>query len=262
MIPFGSQKLVTMEAEYLQSSRAKRINKLDAQDFRMLEDMILDITLENNQLKDRVNILSHNLRAPVSNLIILVELFQEISNEAEKPRLLEKIKSSLNTIQNNMKLLSNCSQCKIEASMVDFKSVLTETTKLLAGEIHEKNAIITSDFRDAPVIEYPQMYLSSYFLNLISNALKYSSRNRKLHIHLASGINEDGKIFFSCEDNGLGINLQKYGEKIFGLNQTFHTNKDSKGIGLYITKNQIESLSGTIKVESKLRKGTRFSIVF
>ena len=58
----------------------------------------------------------------------------------------------------------------------------------------------------------------------------------------------------------MGIDLEKYGEKLFGLYKTFHGNKDARGIGLFISKNQIEAMNGKIEVESKLNIGTTFKI--
>jgi signal transduction histidine kinase len=61
-------------------------------------------------------------------------------------------------------------------------------------------------------------------------------------------------------DNGLGINLERHGEKLFGMYKTFHEHKDAKGIGLFITKNQIEAMDGKIEVESAVDEGTTFRV--
>jgi len=73
---------------------------------------------------------------------------------------------------------------------------------------------------------------------------------------------EDGKCVLEIKDNGLGIDLEKHGRKLFGMYKTFHKNKNSRGIGLFITKNQIESMGGNIEVESKTNIGTTFKIFF
>ena len=71
---------------------------------------------------------------------------------------------------------------------------------------------------------------------------------------------EDGRVFFTVSDNGLGIDMEKHGDKLFGMYKTFHGNENSKGIGLFITKNQIESMGGSIEAESEPGKGTTFKI--
>lgn len=61
-------------------------------------------------------------------------------------------------------------------------------------------------------------------------------------------------------DNGIGIDMKVNGSKLFGLFKTFTHNPDSKGVGLFISKNQIESMGGRVTVESELNKGTTFKI--
>jgi sensor histidine kinase regulating citrate/malate metabolism len=73
---------------------------------------------------------------------------------------------------------------------------------------------------------------------------------------------EGDRIVFSVEDNGIGIDLNKNGDKLFGMYKTFHTNDDARGIGLYITKNQIEAMGGNIITCSELNKGTTFKVYF
>jgi light-regulated signal transduction histidine kinase (bacteriophytochrome) len=102
-------------------------------------------------------------------------------------------------------------------------------------------------------------YLDSILLNLFTNAIKYKSPKRKAFLEINYEINESQTII-SFKDNGLGLDLKKNGHKLFGMYKTFHGNEDAKGIGLYITKNQIEAMDGKIEVESKLDCGSTFKI--
>jgi sensor histidine kinase regulating citrate/malate metabolism len=104
--------------------------------------------------------------------------------------------------------------------------------------------------------------MESIFLNLISNALKYKSLQRTPSIHIESFVMENGNIILKFQDNGLGIDLKKYGTKVFGLNKTFHKHPEAKGIGLFIIKNQIESLGGNISVESEVNGGLLLRLHF
>ncbi len=63
-------------------------------------------------------------------------------------------------------------------------------------------------------------------------------------------------------DNGLGMDLNRYGDRLFGLYQRFHGNKEGKGLGLYMTRSQIIAMGGKIEVESEPGKGTTFKIYF
>jgi signal transduction histidine kinase len=68
--------------------------------------------------------------------------------------------------------------------------------------------------------------------------------------------------FLRFMDNGLGIDLDRYGSKLFGMYKTFHNLPEARGIGLFISKNQIEAMGGKIEVESEVNVGTTFTTFF
>ena len=98
-------------------------------------------------------------------------------------------------------------------------------------------------------------------MNLISNAIKYGHQDRKTVIDIYTYL-EDNRPCLMIKDNGLGIDLKKYGNKIFHMYQTFHDREDAVGIGLFIVKNQVEMLQGSIEVMSTVDVGTTFIIRF
>jgi len=93
----------------------------------------------------------------------------------------------------------------------------------------------------------------------LTNSIKYRHKDRKPEIRCESQI-KDGHVYLIFKDNGMGIDLTKYGKKVFGMYQTFHDHSDAKGIGLFITRNQIEALGGSIEVESQVGTGTTFCV--
>jgi signal transduction histidine kinase len=86
------------------------------------------------------------------------------------------------------------------------------------------------------------VYLESIIQNLLSNALKYSSPLRTPKIHFQSIIND--KTVLIVSDNGLGIDLKEHGKEIFGFNKVFHKHPNAKGVGLFLTKAQVEGWAG------------------
>jgi signal transduction histidine kinase len=101
----------------------------------------------------------------------------------------------------------------------------------------------------------------SIFLNLISNSIKYSRPDVRSIIRISS--RKDGnRIVLVFSDNGMGIDLEAAGKKIFGLYQRFHKHTEGKGVGLYMVKTQVEALGGRISVTSDLNVGTMFTLVF
>ena len=230
-----------------------------------LQELSGNLVNKNRQLQDFAYIVSHNLRSPMSNLISLMSIYENEKTQEQKDFLVKKIgevtKSFSQTIDELTEVVKIRQSIGIEFQDNKFEDTVEHIKTILNTQIHLSNTNIICDFKDCETIRYPKVYLESILQNLITNSIKYRSKNRKLTIHLKAKKLDDG-ILFTCKDNGLGLDLNKFGDKIFGMNKTFHPNLDSRGMGLFITRNQIESLGGTIAVESEPDKGAEFSIIF
>ncbi len=222
---------------------------------------------QNKKLANFAQIASHNFRAPVSNLSSLVELYEISKTPEEKKLTFDKCKIVINLITETLNSLIEAIQinkkteAEIEMRLISFNKVTKKIEKKLSKQIIKLEAVITSDFSVIDTIKYNKPYLENIITNLLSNALKYSFPERKPIIEIKSAIKE-GRTQLIIKDNGLGINLKKHGHKLYGLNTVFHRNKDAKGVGLYIIRNQITSLKGSISCASELNKGTTFTITF
>ena len=97
--------------------------------------------------------------------------------------------------------------------------------------------------------------------NFVSNGIKYRSTEKDSFLKISSEKAEK-YIILNIEDNGLGINLEKYGKKLFGMYKTFHRVDNAKGIGLFISKNQIDAMGGKVEVTSQVDEGSTFKIYF
>jgi signal transduction histidine kinase len=104
-------------------------------------------------------------------------------------------------------------------------------------------------------------YIYSIFYNLTSNSIKFKQPGIPPIIEISSFLSEN-KIVLLFKDNGLGIDLNKKGNQVFGLYKRFHLDTEGKGIGLYMVKTQVESLGGTIFIHSNVNTGTEFRIEF
>lgn len=230
-----------------------------------LETLSNELGVQNKQLEEFANITSHNLRAPIGNLNALYDLYLNETDEDERVFYIEKFgdvsKNLMYTIDDLAEIVRIKRDTHMEREILYFETKLSHVVSSLTGQILETGAEINADFSACPTIEYSKVYLESILLNLLSNAIKYRSPERKPKIFFRTQ-NIDQQIILTCEDNGLGIDLQKYGHKIFKLYKTFHRNEDARGIGLYITKNQIEALGGEISISSEINVGTTFTIIF
>ncbi|MFT5816820.1 MAG: signal transduction histidine kinase, partial [Lentimonas sp.] len=206
---------------------------------------------------------SHNLRSPAGNIRALLDFYNNEPSEENLILLLEKLDvvsvDLLDTIQD----LAGVVQIKNEISedfiSINLAKLIEKASDSLSQEILDKTAAIEVQLNGISSIKASKTYMDSIVLNLFSNALKYAHEERNPSILFTA--NQDKKYFIlSVKDNGLGIDLKKHGEKVFGLRRTFHRNKDSKGIGLFITKAQVEAMEGSISIESELNIGTTFTI--
>jgi PAS domain S-box-containing protein len=231
--------------------------------FELLAD---EIEKKRKILEDFTYIVSHNLRSPVANLAALLNLLKDETDDDMRNMFIEKIDIAFQSLSTTVNDLTNVVRIRQDSEIpkeeLFFQDILSNHLINLETQINETATTITYDFNACEKIDYPKVYLESIFLNLLTNAIKYSSPKRAPQIIFKSFIDKDGMISLTCEDNGMGINLEKHGAKLFGLNKTLHEHPDAKGAGLFITKNQIETMGGAIYAESEVDKGCKFIIYF
>ena len=229
------------------------------------ENLMDELTVQNQQLNDFANITSHNLRSPASNITALIATIEENSTVDEYKMIfdmLKKVAQNLNESLNQLMEVLHIKKNKlIDKEVLTFQKIYSKTLESLQGEILKSKAVIKADFSAVGEIEYSKIYLESIFHNLISNALKYRDLVRIPEITIQTE-KKNNHIFLHVADNGLGIDLEKNGHKIFGMHQIFHNHPDAKGIGLFMTKTQIESMKGKISVSSEASVGTTFTVMF
>ncbi len=223
------------------------------------------ISSQNERLFNFAHIVSHNLRSHTSNLSLIMDLIAETTDETEKSELIASIKDVSESLNSTIEHLNDVVTIQTRTDQnkvnINFQDALDMVLKSIISLIIKKDATVHSDFSQVKNINYIPAYLESIFLNLITNAIKYSQQDRTAIIAIRTYM-EGNKTILEISDNGMGIDLEKYGKNLFGMYKTFHRNKDAVGIGLFITKNQIESLDGEIFVESILDHGTTFKIQF
>lgn len=225
-----------------------------------------DLVEYNQQLEQFAFISAHNLRAPVARILGLGNLLELIKCESEEEnkivsklvfatRELDTVVKDLNTIlvirKDNISIITD----------VNLEEELRSIKMNLEKEITETDASINEDFSKAPVIHTVKPYLDSILINLVSNAIKYRHPSRSPVIQVKSEVVENYICLMVC-DNGLGLNLNLYKEKLFTLYSRFHNHVEGKGMGLYLVKTQVMSLGGRIEIESELDRGTTFKVFF
>lgn len=230
-----------------------------------LVDSLNTISKQNERLSNFAHIVSHNLRNHAGGISMLISLLEESEDDAEKEELFDLLTKSserLNeTIADLNEIIDNQSKVETELKKISFEETLAGIKEVLQTEIRKNDVWIEEEIEPGMKFKYSPAYLESILLNLLSNAIKYRSSKRRPHISIRAW-KEQGRVQLVIQDNGMGIDLEKFGNKVFGMYKTFHNNDNAKGIGLYITKNQIESLGGSIHIESVPDQGTTFHVDF
>lgn len=232
------------------------------QQLKALTDVTTD---QNKRLLNFAYIVSHNIRSHSANLSGLVNLIEHNDNKEEAETLFGMLKTSTDkleeTIQNLNEIITIQNNLDQSKTVLSLKKEMEKTFAVINDIILEAKVTLINNLSEDTMIEVVPAYLDSILLNLLTNAIKYRSQERNLVVTLSSQ-NEENYIVLSVKDNGLGMDLNKLKHKLFGMYKTFHNNTNARGIGLFITKNQIEAMNGKIEVESEVNVGTTFKIYF
>ncbi|SIR36028.1 PAS domain-containing sensor histidine kinase [Maribacter ulvicola] len=230
-----------------------------------LRNIINIASVQNKKLLNFAHIVSHNLRSHSANFSMLLNFLENEKDEKEKTKIVEMLTRASNnlleTLDNLNDVVSINTNTNIEMKEIDLNSKILDTCENLASFISNNSATIENNIPVNFKVKSVPAYLDSILTNFLTNAVKYKSPDRNPLIILNAEKKGNYSVL-TITDNGLGIDLEKYGEKIFGMYKTFHDHKDARGIGLYLTKNQIDAMNGKIEVKSKVGKGTKFKIFF
>lgn len=225
-----------------------------------------DLIQRNKDLEQFAYIVSHNVRAPLANIRGFCDAldYQQL-NEEEKMEFLKGLSASakkLDDVLSDLNFILQMKQGVSENKEPVFFSSLVDDIKLSIAQMIEKEKVeIITDFSEVDCKETVKSYLYSIFYNLIINSIKYRRPDVQPVIKITSQ-KQDNKITLSFKDNGLGIDLKKKGDQVFKLYKRFHLQIEGKGMGLFMTKTQVETLGGKISVKSRVNKGTEFVITF
>ena len=225
---------------------------------------LLEVTSsQNSKLYNFTHIVSHNIRSHASNLSMVIDVIESTVDISEKLSYFDLFKEGTEKLSETIEYLNEIitiqQKTNIEKTKINLKHEIEKTKMALSLVIKESKITITDTIPDDLIVTAIPAYLDSILLNLFTNAIKYKSPERKPTLKIGYEI-IDGYTVLNFKDNGLGLDLKKNAHKLFGMYKTFHGNEDAKGIGLFITKNQLEAMNGKIEIESEVGQGSNFKI--
>lgn len=230
-----------------------------------LQNLINVTSLQNKKLINFAHIVSHNLRSHTANFAMLLDFLVKEEDEDERNSIIKMLTVAsdnlLETLDNLNEVVAISTNINIEKKPIRLNSKIVAVEQNLMAFLKKNNATLINEVADNCYVKAIPAYLESILMNFITNGVKYKSPDRDPTIKLSTYKNGNYTVL-SIMDNGIGIDLEKYGDKLFGMYKTFHHNEDARGIGLYITKNQVEAMNGKIMTCSEVGKGTTFNIYF
>ena len=222
-----------------------------------------DLFERNRELHEFAYIISHNLRSSVANIKSLATLMEM---ETEIPLQLLPYLANLNSSISSMdeviidlsKILStNNRAAELKIEPIDLQVIIKLIKDDLATKIVQSHARINIA-GDLLIIYSHEAYIYSILFNLIGNSIKYKSNvSPMINIevrHIAE------KLIIHYTDNSFGIDLSRHGKDIFKPYQAFHPTLKGKGLGLFLVKNYIEALGGSLHLKSEVNQGLSYTI--
>ena len=239
------------------------ITELKRSELKM-ENALAVATEHNNRLKNFAHIVTHNLKQHSGNLENLIMLTEQAESQEERDELFDYLKTLSaafsKTVSNLNTIVSSQASAKNTRQRIRVKEDINQILELLQPLIKASETTVKNLVNPKLVVYFNRSYFESIVQNLLTNAIKYRHPERPPMITISCENTLDA-IILKIQDNGLGIDLKKYGGDLFGLYKTFHKNEDAEGVGLYLVKNQIESFGGSIHVDSEVNVGTTFTII-
>ncbi len=235
------------------------VKKTEIEHKRIANDLVKHI--EN--LEQFAYIVSHNLRAPVANILGLANILKNETSNSDRKRgekyLFEAVAKMDDTIKDLNKILQIRAEYSEFKESINLQDMLRDIQSSIQNIMAKENVIILSEFSNASTITTIKSYMHSIFYNLILNSIKYRKKGVSPILEIRSEIMKE-KIRITFKDNGTGIDLEKHGKNIFGLYKRFHSDVEGKGLGLFMIKTQIEVMGGRISVKSTPNEGAEFMV--
>lgn len=215
----------------------------------------------NEELDRFVYSASHDMRAPLSSLLGLIHLSEKTNQPEELHLYLAMMKERIKTMEGFIREVTDYSRntrLDITPSEIILKPLLREIANALAYSVENKKVRLLWHVPDDLIVTTDASRLKVVLNNLISNAYKYHDQKKSERFIKISAGRMDGKTWIHIEDNGIGI-APEHQHRIFDMFYRASETSEGSGLGLYIVKETLQKLGGTISVSSEPEQGATFS---
>jgi len=228
----------------------------------VLEQQNKELSKTNSELDRFVYSVSHDLRSPLTSILGVIQLIEEDSTETATLGHIKMVKENVNRLDGSIKNIlsySHNSRGNLEISRIPVETTVNEIIHSLSKMNNAEGIAFKVDIvENNPFYSDPQRF-NTIFENLISNAIKYHTGDIHGRFLEISGFSNKERLELIVRDNGIGIAPQNH-EKIFEMFHRISGDVTGSGLGLYIVKETVEKLQGTISIESAEGTGTAFTL--
>ncbi|TVR17435.1 MAG: sensor histidine kinase [Balneolaceae bacterium] len=218
---------------------------------------------QNEKLLNFTHIVSHNLRSHTANMQGLLSLLKMDDPEIFDNPYVDLMNTSAENLNDTIANLNEVLEMTFgdpdDKISVNLYKTVDKSIKSVSTLAKEAGVSLYNEIDKDVAVKSIPAYLDSIVFNMLTNGIKFHRAGVDSYVRVTSS-RKDSFLVIQFEDNGVGVDLSLHGEKLFGMYKTFHSHVESKGLGLFITKNQIEVMDGKIDVESEVNKGTTFTI--
>ncbi|HJQ68174.1 MAG TPA: ATP-binding protein [Blastocatellia bacterium] len=230
---------------------------------RRVAERTAQLEAANRELEAFSYTVSHDLRAPLRHIDGFVQLLNKRESERLDPtsarylRIIGEAAGRMGKLIDELLALSRTGRAEMRVTRVDLNALVEEARRELAPIM--SNRKVRWDVSKLPAVEGDRTLLKLVVINLLSNALKYTSTRREAHITIGSESGEDGRAVVFVKDNGVGFNMN-YVDKLFGVFQRLHREEEFEGtgIGLATVRRIIHRHGGEAWAESEEGRGATF----
>jgi PAS domain S-box-containing protein len=226
---------------------------------------LLSVTNDQNErLRNFAHIVSHNLRSHAGNISMLLDILSKQYPTLAEEEMIRLLHQSSENLKETIGHLNEVVAINTGTSAA-FKSLfparhVERAIQTVSALANKRKVTVRNLFSSDKQIWGYEAYLDSIVLNMLTNAIKYSDSKKEDPFVSIEVEERDEYLVLIFRDNGIGMNLNLVGDRLFGMYKTFHDHPDARGVGLFITRNQVEALGGKIEVESAVGRGTTFYV--
>ena len=266
-LPIDPQcKNISLDAYDEKISELENTNKELIEKEKLLIESLNELRKEANVREKLISIISHDLRAPLGNIILLLEMLEDFKDENERKEIVAEVIEGMkqafsltNELVDWAKEIIAVKQSSL--SYLNVRDILLDIEQLFKQQLQAKNIVIINNLSTEELIFSHKASIKTCFRNIVQNAIKYSEPYSRIEVN--QEVNSDS-VTYSVKDYGKGLTTEEL-KGLFDVSKisTLGTSaEEGIGIGLLLVKELIVKSEGSIKCTSNIGEGTTFSMTF